>query len=478
MKKALTVLLSGLFLQPLTALAESENQTPPLSQKSTQELPSNFDALLEYLKALSKQAPALTLPNDPSPDELLGLLEQALELPALQAHHQDIQKILKTSQNWLNAERLDFLEERTDIIDFDLNQLNQRFDHFDEELPFKVFGSLALRSCSMMNSQADIVGSTLQTRLGVGVRGRFHSDWDYGLRALSIPNDNFNLSWFPFDNNANLMRTPINLDRYFIRWRPKIMSGFPELSVSVGKALNPLPESQLLFDEDVSFNGLQESIRWKNPIQHLKELRFDFGQHPLINQGTFITSSLFSAKLRSDWQWGDWQLRGGSSYAHYLGTDAFAPLNLNQGYLGAFSSRNRLNSENNFTSDFQILNAFGRLSWSGLSFPITLLGDYAHNFGAQDLNNGGLIGLQLGQLRKSGDWQFNYAYRYMQQDFNLSLMIDDFYSGTDVAGHTFRLGSQITDHNAAHLTLVTRQSLSRPESGHLFILYTSIQQSF
>ena len=479
-KLSLGLLLCLLTVQTVWAQGEATDHELKSSSK-LKALPHNFEELRIYLNQLSQnEANVIQVPIDPSPYELLGLVEHALESPELQAYHSELKEILKLSESWLQNERLDLLEERSDLTSFDLNQFKQRFENIESELPFKVFGSLAFRSCSMMNTDGDIVGAVLQTRFGAGLRGQFHPDWDYGLRLISMHNDNFNLSWFPFDTNDNLMRVPLNLDRYFIGWRPVQQQGWiPEFKLTLGKALNPLPESQLLYDEDVSFNGLQESFRWKNPMPHLEQLSLDLGQHPLLTQGTFITSSLFSGKLRSDWRWGDWQLRTGGSYNHYLGSDRFANLNFNQGYIGAFSARNRLDGEDAFASDFQILNGFGRLTWNGIeSLPISLLGDYARNLGAADQNNGGLIGVQLGQMHKPGDWQFNYAYRYMQQDFNLSLMIDDFYSGTDVAGHTFRLGAQITDNNAAHITLVTRQSLSRPEAGHLFILYTSLQQSF
>lgn len=489
MKRQLTALSLCLLVAP-GALAQvpehAETERAPEREElldaphATAQDIRSFEDLRAYLSELSQTHPELPpMSPDPSPYELLGILEQAIELDDFKAQRATLEALRQRAEHWLQAERLDLLEERSDLSSFELNQLQHNLKHIQDQLPFRVFGSLALRSCSMMNTRGEVLGALLQTRLGAGVRGQFHPDWDFGLRLLSIDNQNFNLSWFPFDANSNLLRLPINLDRYFVRWRPLKQSGWsPEFKLTVGKALNPLPESQLLFDEDVSFSGLQESLSWRQPMPHLEELRIDLGQHPLLMQDTFITSSLLSGKVRSDWRWGDWGLRAGGSYNHYLGSDRFAPLNFNQGYLGAYSARNRINGDV-FRSQFQILNLFSRLTWNGLDdLPISLMADYARNFGAADQNNGGLLGLRLGQLREAGDWQLDYIYRYMQQDFNLSLMIDDFYSGTDVAGHTLRLGHQLTPHNAAHITLVSRQSLSRPDSGHLFILYTSIQQRF
>ncbi|MBF2052875.1 MAG: hypothetical protein IGS03_05335 [Candidatus Sericytochromatia bacterium] len=71
-----------------------------------------------------------------------------------------------------------------------------------------------------------------------------------------------------------------------------------------------------------------------------------------------------------------------------------------------------------------------------------------------------------------------YQYRWMQQDYNLSLMVDEFYSGTDVAGHTLDLSTRVTDSTSTILSLVTRQSLSNPEFGHLWIAYLTLRQDF
>ena len=145
--------------------------------------------------------------------------------------------------------------------------------------------------------------------------------------------------------------------------------------------------------------------------------------------------------------------------------------------MGPYSQRNRITNQR-FDSNFQLLNAHASLNWDSPLGRLTLLTDWVQNLGAQDKNKGGLVGLRWGNLKQPGDLKFEYNYRYQEQDYNLSLMVDEFFSGTDVSGHVFEAGVQITDKAAFLLTWVNRQSLLDTSVSPLNIVYTTLRQDF
>lgn len=424
--------------------------------------------------AVSRQEMAALLLKLLKTLELRGTV-QSTDLAVLDALKSELAPELITLD-----ERVMQLEDQTDLLAASHFDLQENFDAFKASLPFHIFGSIALRSCSMIETQNyQVLGNVFQVRFGAGLRGRVDENWDYGIRFLSQDNQSYNLSWFPVGGSV-AGRAPISLDRYFIRWHPLFAdkNGTPDFKLTVGKALNFLPETQLSYDEDVSFTGLQEELSWQALLPGWQELKLQLGQHVVLTENTFITTGLMAGKLSSDWLWGDWGLRTALAYSHYQNTNALAPLSFNQGYMGPFSLRNRVTG-NQFTSDFHLLNGFTSLQWNGLEgWPVRFSADYINNLGAQEQNQAYLLGLQLGQLRHAGDWELAYSYRLMQQDSNLSLMVDDFYAGTDVAGHTITLGAQATDSTSAFATLVSRTSLSHPENGMLWILYLTLRQDF
>lgn len=378
--------------------------------------------------------------------------------------------------------RVTELEDQTDLLAARHFDLQEEFEHFQQSMPFRIFGSVALRTCSMMETnQYQVLGNTFQVRLGAGLRGQASPGWDYGVRLLTTDNQSYNLSWYPSGGN-HIPRAPLNLDRFFVRWSPLKASkpGQTGLNFTVGKALNFLPETQLLYDEDVSFTGLQEELSWKDLLPGWKDLKLQLGQHILLIEKTFLTSTLLAGKVSSDWDWGDWSLRSAVSYEHYLDSDALAPYEFAQGYLGSFSSRNRVSDDNQgFVSAFHLLNGFSALEWHGIpELPVQIRGDLVRNFGATDQNLGWLVGLRLGHLQRVGNWAFDYSFRRMEQDYNLSLMTDDFYAGTDVAGQTFALSGRVADKTFVRFSVVDRMPISHPENGNLWILYSTLRQDF
>ena len=381
---------------------------------------------------------------------------------------------------------LDSLQDQLDLQSFEAFGLQQRFADFRKALPFDFFGSLAVRHCAMANEKFDVLGNVLQMRLSAGVRGRLDSHWSYGLRVLSTQNDSFNLSWFP-TGGSSIARMPFYLDRYHISWQRQPEPGE---SLDFGKARNTLFETQLLFDEDVSFNGLQQHLRWKNPALSAgpstgafdwDTVELSLHEDVLLMEETFITASLWAVKALSRWKVPEGSAQASAGYLHYVGTDALAAQTYNPGYRGPYSTGNRRQSGRapGFLNDFRLLNVSAQWQWQPQKWPeIQLMGDLVYNTAAPDRNRGAWLGGHLGKLSQPGDWQVEYAYRWMEQDYQLDLMVDEFFAGTDVQGHSVNVNYMLTEKTRATATVLTRQRITEPELGLLTVVYLTLRQDF
>jgi hypothetical protein len=429
--------------------------------------------------------------------ELAVILSKVLK--ALEAKQQVLAKEDQALINRLKTEfaaeleaRYSALDERTEVLedqsDLQNTQLQDLLERVDQLTSIRAFGSLALRFCGMSTRLGDfqnffgsnVTGSTFQVRLGAGLQGRIQDSWDWQVRVLSNDNRSYNLSWFPFGGD-HIPRSPINLDRFFIRYQPQELNqGKFKLALTVGKAPNFLSENELLLDEDVSFSGLQQQLSWRDLTPFWPKLDLELGQYAVLVEETFVTTSLLAAKLSSEFKLAEpLSLRLGSSYSHYLKADNLARFNFNQGYQGIFSARNRGADKNDFESEFRLLNGFAQLRlnlWE--QWPVILQADYLRNLGSADKNQGWWAGLQVGELKGPGSWQFKYAYRGLEQDANLSLMVDENLAGTDVSGHHFDAAVQLAAKTSLSVSLFTRTSLSDPSKDHLYVLYTTLRQDF
>lgn len=387
---------------------------------------------------------------------------------------------------------LELLQDQLDIQSFEQLQLAQRFQDFREALPFDFFGSFAVRHCAMANEQFDVLGNVLQMRLSAGLRGRVDEHWSYGLRVLSTQNDNYNLSWFPA-GGSTIGRVPFFIDRYRVSWQTTPQDyappWMPQVQLHFGKARNTLFDTALLFDEDVSFNGLQQIFQWQNDAPRLtgvsdvrwRKSELLLHEDVILTEDTFITSALWAAKGRTQWDlpWGN--LEAGLGYLHYTGVDALAAYQFNSGYRGVYSTGNRRvdGRAPGYTSDFRLLNGSVRWHWQPEGFPeVQLIADTVYNTAASDRNLGWWIGGHIGRLQQAGDWRVEYSYRHMEQDYQLDLMVDEFFAGTDVQGHRLDLHYMLADKTRAVATFLTRQRLTEPELGSLTVAYLTLRQDF
>lgn len=380
-------------------------------------------------------------------------------------------------------DKAQILEDQVDMNSSNLEKLDDKVSTIEENLKFKFFGTLAFRNCSMSkniisdpsNIMKNIVGNVFQDRVSFGINGNPFENVNYQLRFITGGGKTYNQSWESF-NVEGFTKTSFNLDRLFVSYKLRDLAN-NDLNLSVGKSVNVFPETELLFDEDVSFSGLNQAYSIKSFNNSLlKSVSFDLTENFLNVSGTFNNSFLLGAKCSAELiPFENSELKFGTSYSSFIGDNLDFMDSYTQGYIGDLSLKNR-KTEKKFDSKFNLLDVFLKLNYKVNNFDISSQIDFVNNLGAIDKNKGFWFGLNLGKLKNQGDINFAYNYKMLEQDYNLSFLVSEQMGGTGVQGHQFDLGYKVLPKTTLSLTLQNRMSLKDPNQPNLYILYTVLRQ--
>ncbi|PZU51253.1 MAG: hypothetical protein DI568_01240 [Sphingomonas sp.] len=202
-----------------------------------------------------------------------------------------------------------------------------------------------------------------------------------------------------FDDDLN-----ISLDQIFVR------GTFGHLNVWGGKFPLPFRRTDLVWDGDVGAQGV--GAIYSLPVG--KALIEAHGVYFIISESTVGRGSdmlggqiTASVPLGSAWQtelagaWYDYRLHGleGADAGDYRG--------------------NLRNPDGSYMSDFKLANILGTIRYNGLGprWPISLTGEYVHNFGAATSGDSGYsFELTAGRAAARGDWRFSYGYMMAEVD--------------------------------------------------------------
>lgn len=203
----------------------------------------------------------------------------------------------------------------------------------------------------------------------------------------------------------------VSLDQAYIRFAPGNFQAF------LGKIPQPFVRTDLVWDGDVSPEGA--SISYMAPLGDAKlkanALYFIVDEAVAGPDSRMIGGQVAletpSAPLQAELAVGyyDYSLRS------VAGAD-----------VGDF--RSNLFANGRYLSDFNLLDVIATVTWNGLSerWPVRVVGDYVHNFGAATGADTGFgIDLLVGRASQPGDWRFNYGYAQVETDAVLAAFSHD-----------------------------------------------------
>lgn len=320
---------------------------------------------------------------------------------------------------------------------------------------------------AFINTTEDRYRTRVRARLGV--EATLASGVTAGIRAVTGNLDE------PVSTNQTLGGTfgryTIGLERAFIRWDLSSARGYPWLTIAGGRFANPWLSTDLLYDEDISFDGAYTTLRFglgdANPRDHLMFLTL--GGFPL--QEVELSGEdkwLVGAQLGIDWTFsGGGRVRFAGAihdYENIVGQrntpdstllDFTAPEFLQRGNT-LFDIRNDIDPDTNLfalAADYTIVDVVGvlELPLAG-AYELAFTADYVHNisYDQQDvLSRTGILvaertdgyraelALSRARYAMRGGWRVFLGYRYLERDAVLDAFTDSDLrlGGTDVEGY-------------------------------------------
>ncbi len=316
----------------------------------------------------------------------------------------------------------------------------------------------------------------LRIRMRLGIDAKIANNFKAGIRlATGNPKD-------PVSTNQTLgqyaQRYNLSIDQAYLKYDYINPEGYPSMTLLGGRMPNPWFSTDLVYDHDLNFEGLASQFRFGLPGNHnvpeqdkrLRSLFLTLGAFPVQQTSRYTDKWLFGAQFGTDLKFED-QSHFQFAVAYYdykniqavpndygsVESDWSAPRFMQKGNTTARISNdvNELNKNPRLVglaSKFKILNLTTKYDYAGFA-PVHLMltADYAKNLGfnQQEVNrlNGSNIKDQttayrvkftLGRpgIKKHGDWQVYFGWRYVERDAVLDAFTDsDFHlGGTNAKG--------------------------------------------
>lgn len=229
---------------------------------------------------------------------------------------------------------------------------------------------------------------------------------------------------------------PFNLDRAYIAYNPAALS---LLTVGGGKFSPPMTRTQMLYDNDLNFEGSWQQAEW--------ELSDGVG----LNVGALQTAALELSGEADSYMLGGFgevtfdvgphSLQVGAANYHWSNVDQIALAQASGLVRSSFTNAVVLNDRGQvtgFLSRFNVVDiiAEATLQTARPDYPLRFLVDFSHNTrAATDRDSGLWVEAKYGRPRRAGAWGAGYTYGWVQQDVSLSAFVFSDMPGTNLRLH-------------------------------------------
>lgn len=226
-------------------------------------------------------------------------------------------------------------------------------------------------------------------------------------------------------------------------------------SVTFGKMKNPFVFSPMVFDADYTPEGAATS--WKYNLNADHSLSLHTGGFVLDElEDDSNDPYLLGMQLRHDAVWA-YNKAHKPKIATSIGVagllidnNNYLPANVPNVNVGNTTGGNgQLRNFNPIVVDGKFTYTLDKAPLYHGAFPITVGGEFMHNPGAHDDNQGYSLGITLGKTGAKGTWSIGYEYRFLEADawweelvdsdfgafYPTALPDDGYAAGTNVRGH-------------------------------------------
>lgn len=250
-------------------------------------------------------------------------------------------------------------------------------------------------------------------RFRLGVRSTISEEFDVGMRlATGNPKE-------PVTPNQSLdeffSRKPLFLDQAYLTYRPKYARA---LTVSAGKFAYPVLRTQMIWDDDLNWEGVYEQAATSGDVA----VRFTAVQAPIREVGSDPDTALFAEQVLASFKKGRHQFQiGASSYA-FRNVDRIA-LGLASGDLVG-QSFNQLTFDGSgkvsgFLSDFKLVDVIGQtvLATSRAEYPVSVTANWVVNTAAADGQDTGIwLDTRYGRAATPKTYMVGYTFARIERD--------------------------------------------------------------
>ncbi len=289
-----------------------------------------------------------------------------------------------------------------------------------------------------------------RVRARLMLEGKVNDDWDVGVRLATGSAD-------PASTNQTLEDSfsskELWLDLAYFNWHPASREG---LNVYGGKMKNPFYKvggNQLIWDGDLNPEGI--AAKYVRPFGKNSKLYINGGGFWVDENSSGVDTSLWGIQTYIKHTMGNSDyILGGISYFDYGNIKGRGDLKSTWSSSSSFYG-NTKTAANQFTSDFDIFEAFVEYGTKCFGMPVAVYGDLAHNLAANSGDDTGwLIGTKINKAKKPGSWKLSYDYRDLEADAVVGSFCDsDFIGGgTNGKGHRFGFKYQLAKNLQAALT--------------------------
>ena len=302
----------------------------------------------------------------------------------------------------------------------------------------KIKGDLRYRH-EMLKDEGEDARHRHRVRARVGILGEVNDYTSVGVQYATGSDD-------PVSTNQTLdngfSSKSVVLDLAYLKMKCRLVDG---LVITAGKFKNPFykpGKSELVWDSDWNPEG--GALHY---VHDMNDLSVDIrGAGLWIDERSSDADSwlgagqaIFTQKFNE----GETHISVGGSFYNYVNTVGYEP------FWGDEAMGNSVDTNNVYLNDYQIIEAMVEVGHEFNDIPVTVMGDFVNNTGADSLNTGWLFGVHVGKAKELYSWSAQYIYRQVEKDAVLGLFTDSDFrgGGTDAKGHEIG-GSFVTARNS------------------------------
>lgn len=276
-------------------------------------------------------------------------------------------------------------------------------------------------------------------RLRVGLRTAIADGFDFNLRLASGDAADVNSTNQSFGEFLN--RKPINIDQVSLAYTP---SAFQPLTLGVGKFGYPLTRTQLVWDDDVNWEGTYQRFDWSSDAVTIRLVGV---QSPINEAGRDEDAFMFGEYVHAAFAAGRHEIQLSLADYAFRNPDQIA-IALAEGEAIRTQSTNRLRRDGGgrvigYESGFNLVDAIARVTFDTgrEAYPLVATADFVVNTrAAGDDDRGVWLSGAYGAAEAPRTYEVTYTFARVERDAVVSAYnFSDMGPATNVVMNMFTL---------------------------------------